>query len=65
MSVSDDVTLVVEETLTDLEAGRSGNRWLVWGIVAFLAAFVIGFLSVRAASKKTADSESASPAETS
>jgi hypothetical protein len=65
MSVSDDVTLVVEETLIDLEAGKSRNPWLVWGIIAFVAAFAFGFLTVRARSKKNADSESVLPAETS
>jgi hypothetical protein len=60
MSVSDDVTLVVEETRIDLEEGKPRNRWVVWGLVAFVLAFVLGFLSVRAASKKNAE-EAAPP----
>jgi hypothetical protein len=63
MSVSDDVSLVIEETRIDLEEGKSRNRWVVWGILAFVLAFVLGFLSVRAASKKNADQENVPPAQ--
>jgi hypothetical protein len=61
MSVSDDVTLVVEETPIDLEAGKARNRWILWAILAFVAAFVVGFISVRSASKKEAESQTAPP----
>jgi flagellar basal body-associated protein FliL len=63
MSVSDDVTLVAEETPLDLEAGKSRNRWILWAVLAFVAAFVVGFISVRSASKKEAEPQ-ASPAGT-
>jgi len=61
MSVSEDVTLVIEETGIDLEKGK-GNRWIVWAVVAFVAAFVIGFLTVRSSSKEDADQQNAPPA---
>jgi flagellar basal body-associated protein FliL len=61
MSVSEDVTLVIEETGIDLEKGKS-NRWIVWAVVAFVAAFAIGFLTVRSASKKDAEQQNAPPA---
>jgi hypothetical protein len=34
----------------------------VWAVVAFVAAFAIGFLTVRSASKKDAEQQNAPPA---
>ncbi len=63
MSVSEDVTLVVEETRIDLEEGKKRNRWIVWAVVAFVAAFVFGFWSVRSKSRQNAGEEAAPPLE--
>lgn len=44
-------TVVIEETSFEVEEKRGPNRWLVFGTLVFIIAFVLGWRSVR--SKKS------------
>ena len=60
MSVTDDVTLVIEETELDLDERSGPSPWLVLGIIGVILAVVFG---IRGANKRRAAGREATPTE--